>query len=52
MTGMKPVPINVDKNGSIDLGDLEAKCKKYGNRISAMMVTYPSTYGIFEDKIK
>lgn len=51
MIGMKVVPVEVDEKGSVNLDDLKAKCAKYSNRIAAAMITYPSTYGIFESKV-
>ncbi|KAK3695861.1 glycine cleavage system P-protein-domain-containing protein [Podospora appendiculata] len=53
MAGMRVVPIKCDtKTGNLDLADLEAKCEKYSSEIGAMMITYPSTFGVFEPKIK
>ncbi|KAH8908167.1 glycine dehydrogenase [Coniochaeta sp. PMI_546] len=53
MAGMRVVPIKCDtKTGNLDLADLEAKCDKYSKEIGAMMITYPSTFGVFEPQIK
>lgn len=53
MAGMRVVPIKCDtKTGNLDLADLEAKCKQYENELAAMMITYPSTFGVFEPAIK
>ncbi|KAK3311615.1 glycine cleavage system P-protein-domain-containing protein [Chaetomium strumarium] len=53
MAGMRVLPIKCDaKTGNLDLEDLEAKCAKHASEIGAMMVTYPSTYGVFEPHIK
>ncbi|CCC08642.1 hypothetical protein SMACR_05995 [Sordaria macrospora] len=53
MAGMRVVPIKCDtKTGNLDLADLEAKCKQYKNELAAMMITYPSTFGVFEPAIK
>ncbi|KAK3367271.1 glycine cleavage system P-protein-domain-containing protein [Lasiosphaeria ovina] len=53
MAGMRVVPIKCDtKTGNLDLADLEAKCEKYSDEIAAMMITYPSTFGVFEPHIK
>jgi glycine dehydrogenase len=52
MIGMKVVPVASDKNGNIDFEDLKRQCEKYNNRISSAMITYPSTHGVFEDRIK
>jgi glycine dehydrogenase len=52
MCGMKVVAIACDEDGNIDLADLEAQAEKYGNELAAIMVTYPSTHGVFEEGIK
>jgi glycine dehydrogenase len=53
MAGMQVVPIQCDaKTGNLDLADLEAKCQQHSSQIAAMMITYPSTFGIFEPAIK
>ncbi|KAB5562696.1 glycine cleavage system P-protein-domain-containing protein [Coniochaeta sp. 2T2.1] len=53
MAGMRVVPIKCDtKTGNLDLADLEAKCDKYSKEIGAMMITYPSTFGVFEPQVK
>ncbi|CAK7215255.1 glycine decarboxylase subunit P [Sporothrix bragantina] len=53
MAGMSVVPIRCDgKTGNLDLADLEDKCKKYADRLSAFMVTYPSTFGVFEPGVR
>jgi len=51
MCGMRIVPIGCDVNGNIDMTDLEAKAKKHASELSALMVTYPSTHGVFEETI-
>ncbi len=51
MSGMKVVVINCDENGNIDLEDLKNKSEKYSKELAALMVTYPSTHGVFEEKI-
>ncbi|KAK0725812.1 glycine cleavage system P-protein-domain-containing protein [Lasiosphaeris hirsuta] len=53
MAGMRVVPVKCDtKTGNLDLADLEAKCAQHSSQIAAMMITYPSTFGVFEPKIK
>ncbi|GAP86718.1 putative glycine dehydrogenase [Rosellinia necatrix] len=53
MAGMRVVPVKCNtENGNLDLTDLEAKCKQYQDQLGAIMVTYPSTYGVFEPEIK
>lgn len=51
MAGMKVVPVNCDQVGNIDMADLQAKAEKYRDSLSALMVTYPSTHGVFEEGI-
>ncbi|KAJ1981174.1 glycine decarboxylase subunit P [Dimargaris verticillata] len=52
MAGMKVVPLRCCSNGTLDLDDLKAKAHKYRDTLAAIMVTYPSTFGMFEDHIK
>jgi len=52
MAGMKVVVIDCDEHGNIDVNDLEKKANEHGNTLSAIMVTYPSTHGVFEPTIK
>jgi len=52
MAGMKVVVVACDENGNIDLNDLRAKAKEYKDTLSSLMVTYPSTHGVFETEIK
>ncbi|KAI1806860.1 glycine dehydrogenase mitochondrial precursor [Daldinia bambusicola] len=53
MAGMRVVPIKCNTTtGNLDLEDLEAKCKKHQEELGAIMVTYPSTFGVFEPEIK
>ncbi|MBF2063002.1 MAG: aminomethyl-transferring glycine dehydrogenase [Calothrix sp. C42_A2020_038] len=52
MCGMKVVGIACDHDGNIDIADLRAKALKHSNNLSALMVTYPSTHGVFEEDIK
>jgi len=52
MAGMKVVVVACDENGNIDLGDLKSKAKEYKDTLSSLMVTYPSTHGVFETEIK
>lgn len=51
MAGMKVVEVNVKSNGVIDNDDLVAKCEKYSDNLSAIMITYPSTFGVFEEDV-
>ncbi len=52
MSGMKVVVIDCDKDGNVDFEDLKSKAEQYSKNLSALMVTYPSTHGVFEEKIK
>ena len=51
MAGMTVVVIDNDDEGNIDFADLSAKVDKHRDNIAALMVTYPSTFGVFEEKI-
>jgi glycine dehydrogenase len=51
MAGMKVVVVKAVEDGSVDLDDLEAQCEKYADTLAAIMVTYPSTHGAYEDTI-
>ena len=52
MCGFKVVPVACDSNGNIDVADLRAKAATHAPNLAALMVTYPSTHGVFEDSIK
>ncbi len=52
MAGMKIVTINCDTSGNVDIADLELKAEKYSDNLSALMITYPSTHGVFEPEIR
>ena len=52
MVGYDVVVINCDENGDIDLDDLKTKIKDHGDAIAAMMITYPSTHGVFEEEVR
>ena len=52
MAGMKIVTVACDANGNIDVDDLKAKAEEYSSELSALMVTYPSTHGVFESRIR
>ncbi len=51
MVGMKVVVINCDKEGNVDFDDLKKKAELHSENLGALMVTYPSTHGVFEEKI-
>ncbi|MEH2369887.1 aminomethyl-transferring glycine dehydrogenase [Nostoc sp.] len=52
MCGMKVVAVACDSQGNIDVDDLKKKAEKYSNELAALMVTYPSTHGVFEEPIQ
>jgi glycine dehydrogenase len=52
MAGMKVVVVRTDENGNIDIDDLRAKAEEHSNELAALMVTYPSTHGVFEESIR
>jgi glycine dehydrogenase len=52
MVGMEVVVTACDEHGNVDVADLTAKADQYKDRLAALMVTYPSTHGVFEDAIK
>jgi glycine dehydrogenase len=52
MAGMNVVVVACDDHGNVDLHDLRAKIADHGERLAAIMVTYPSTHGVFEERIR
>ncbi|MCP4422114.1 MAG: aminomethyl-transferring glycine dehydrogenase [Chloroflexi bacterium] len=52
MVGMKVVVVACDENGNIDVDDMRAKAAKHRDNLSAAMITYPSTHGVYEEEIK
>ena len=52
MAGLEVVIVRCDERGNIDLGDLREKAALHSGRLSSLMVTYPSTHGVFEEGIK
>ena len=52
MTSYDVVLVECDKRGNIDMADLKAKAAEVGDRLAAIMVTYPSTHGVFEESIR
>jgi glycine dehydrogenase len=52
MAGMRVVPVLCDSLGNIDIADLREKCAVHKDALAALMVTYPSTHGVFEEGIK
>ena len=52
MAGMKVVVVKTADNGYIDMSDLKSKCKENADNLAAIMITYPSTHGVFEKDVK
>jgi glycine dehydrogenase len=52
MAGMEVVVVACDARGDVDIGDLAAKVAQHGNNLAAIMITYPSTHGVFEEHIR
>ena len=52
MAGMKIVTVACDENGNIDVEDLKKKAEEYSSELCGLMVTYPSTHGVFESRIR
>jgi glycine dehydrogenase len=51
MCGMKVVVTKCDANGNVDVDDIRAQAEKYSERLAALMITYPSTHGVFEEDV-
>src|SRR5690606_15089346 len=51
MAGMRVVVVNATEDGTVDLDDLRAKCEQHTDDLAAIMVTYPSTHGVYEETI-
>jgi glycine dehydrogenase len=52
MAGMKIVIVKCDDNGNVDVEDLREKAEKHASALSALMITYPSTHGVFEQQVR
>ena len=52
MAGLQVVVTKCDADGNVDLADLKAKCEKHSAQLACVMITYPSTYGVFETRVK
>ncbi len=52
MVGMQVVVTQCDANGNVDMADLKAKCEQHSANLAAVMITYPSTHGVFETTVK
>lgn len=51
MAGMTVVVVACDERGNVDLDDLRSKCELAKDKLAALMITYPSTHGVFEQKV-
>jgi glycine dehydrogenase len=51
LCGMEVVPVKTDRSGNVDVADLKAKAQQHAPNLAALMVTYPSTHGVFEEAI-
>nr|MBP8821937.1 aminomethyl-transferring glycine dehydrogenase [Brachymonas sp.] len=52
MVGMQVVVTKCDENGNVDMADLKAKCEQHSANLACVMITYPSTHGVFETQVK
>lgn len=52
MVGMQVVVTACDENGNVDMADLQAKCEQHSANLACIMITYPSTHGVFETQVK
>ena len=52
MVGLQVVVTKCDENGNVDMADLQAKCEQHSAQLACMMITYPSTHGVFETQVK
>ena len=49
---MKIVTVKADKHGNVDVADLKQKAEEHSKNLACLMITYPSTHGVFEEPIK
>jgi glycine dehydrogenase len=52
MAGLRVVAVRCDEGGNVDLGDLRAKAEQHAGRLAALMLTYPSTHGVYEETVR
>jgi glycine dehydrogenase len=52
MVGMQVVVVACDEQGNVDMTDMQAKCEAHSTNLAAVMITYPSTHGVFETQVK
>ena len=51
MAGMGVTVVKCDEHGNVDMSDLQQKCASAGNKLAALMITYPSTHGVYEEQV-
>jgi glycine dehydrogenase len=52
IAGLRVTPVQCDERGDVDLDDLRARCEQHGDTLAALMITYPSTHGVFEPRVR
>ncbi len=52
MAGLRVAPVKTTRQGDVDVVDLKKKTARYAGRVAALMITYPSTHGVFEEKVR
>ncbi|MCP4849906.1 MAG: aminomethyl-transferring glycine dehydrogenase [Verrucomicrobiaceae bacterium] len=52
MAGFKVIPVQCDEDGNIDLDDIRSRVEEHGEKIAVLMITYPSTHGVFEENVR
>jgi glycine dehydrogenase len=52
VAGQRVVPVRCDERGNVDLDDLRARCAEHADELAALMITYPSTHGVFEEDVQ
>ena len=52
MAGLQVVVVKCDEGGNVDLADLKAQCEQHADKLACIMITYPSTHGVFETQVK
>jgi glycine dehydrogenase len=52
MAGLQVVVTKCDESGNVDMADLQAKCEQHSEKLACVMITYPSTHGVFETQVK
>jgi glycine dehydrogenase len=52
IAGMRVVAVRCDEQGNVDIDDLQERCAEHANALAALMITYPSTHGVFETRVK